>query len=315
MTKLQPRFIERLGARGRAITDIAVTSDGETFAVCFDHEATLAVASWAAGTQICQITAPSTVEAIAFAPDGGRIAAACVDGRVYEFEIPGANQVAQLEGGNGGYYDVAWSPDGSLIVAGHYEPIVSAFDALGIRPATTLDAGIFSDEGRTAVAFSPDGATFASTAGNTLLRWSVPQMKCRKLELKEYAFIVDAQFSRSGMLVAGLAEIEGRCSLHVWHSATGRKRGHIALPQFSQRMAWSADDSFIAVIERDAPGVSLWDPALLERSQTSLEGVAMAMSAIAAHPERVAVIGGSEAGDLVIWERLNIAPNPKRKRS
>jgi len=302
MKKLQKRILECGAAGDKAIADVAVAADGETFAVCFQDEGTLFVASWTTGAQTCRITAQAAIEAIAFAPDGRRIATACADGRVYIFELPSAFQVAVMQGKHGGYHDIAWSPDGTLIAAGHYEPLVAVFDAQGTDPAVTLEPDIFSDEGRTAVAFSPDGGMLASTAGNTILLHSVPQMKCRKLALKEYAFFVDVGFPRRGNLIAGLAESEGRCWLHVWETAAGRKRGHIALPEFSQRMAWSADGSFIAVIERGEPGVSLWDPVTLKRSKTSLEGVAMAMSAIAAHPSRAALIAGSEAGDLVIWE-------------
>jgi hypothetical protein len=69
-------------------------------------------------------------------------------------------------------------------------------------------------------------------------------------------------------------------------------------------MAWAADDSFIAVVERDEPGASLWNPNTLKQSETVLEGVPATMATIAAHPQRLALIAGSEAGEVFIWEEL-----------
>jgi len=299
---LRPRILECRAAAGRQILDITVAVNGETFAACFDAADTFSVMQWTGSLEVCRITAPSTVEAVTFSPDGRQIAAACADGRVYVFAVPDGHQVTNMQGGQEGYYEIAWSPDGNLIAAGHYDPLVSLFDMRGNAGPVILDSGVFCDEGRTAVAFSPDGALLATSAGSNIVRRSVPRMKSRKLSLRNQGFIIDLGFSNHGNHIAGLAEREGKCSLHLWGGDTDRALGHILLPAFSQRMAWSFDDSFVAVIESDRPGVSLWDPATFARSLQSLEEVAMSMSAIAANPQRLALIAGSDAGDIVIWE-------------
>ena len=289
-------------ASGRAaIADVAVAPDGATFAACLGR--TLVIADWTSGREIARRDLPATVEAIAFAPDGLRIAAACADGDVALLEVPALAELGRLSSDNGGYRDLAWSTDGACLAAGHYEPLVSVFELAGTAAPTTLDPQIFSDEGRTAVAFAPDGKTLASTAFNAILSWSLPGMKKRKLALREHAFLLDLAFAGDGHALAGIAETEGRMALHLWTGDAAKKLGKIDLPGFSQRLAWSADGTLVAVTERDTPGLSLWDPAALVRSDASVQPVEMAMSAVAAHPRRLAFVAGSEDGRLVIWER------------
>jgi WD40 repeat protein len=308
MTALRPRKLDDLGSGGETITDIAVSPDGERFAACFAN--TLVVGVWSSGAQAHRFTGEASIEAIAFSPDGARVVAAESSGVAHIYEIDSGSRISTLQGGTGGYYEVAWSPNGQLIAGGRYEPLVTVFDAGSSQIVATLDPKMFSDEGRTAVAFSRDGASLASTAVNAIVRWSLPQpfvtggrgVKKKKLAVQGYGFMIDAAFSHDGQTLAGLLEVEGQITLHLWDSTTGKKRGKLPLPHFSQRMAWAADDSFIAVVERDEPGASLWNPNTLQQSETDLEGVPATMATIAAHPQRLALIAGSEEGEVFIWQ-------------
>jgi WD40 repeat protein len=308
VAELKHRRREDIDAGGAAIADVAAAPDGETFAVCFER--TLLVAPWNPGGGVEHFDAEAPIDAVAFSPDSARLALAGADGRVRIFEREAGRVVTELQGEHEGHHDVAWSPTGQVIAAGHHEPFVTLFDAGSGGKLAALDPKVFSDEGRTAVAFRPDGGVLASTAASSILQWSLPRpvppggrgVKRRKLGLKDYAFFVDVAFSGAGDTLAALAETEGEITLHFYQMPDGKKRGHIALPHFSQRLAWSADDAFIAVIENDAPGVSLWDPERLDRSETTIEGAMAAMTAIAAHPRRSALVAGSDNGQVFVWE-------------
>jgi len=240
--------------------------------------------------------------ALAFAPDGSRMACACDDGSIHLLDVTGLCEAQVLASEHGGYYEIAWSPDGRRIAGAHIDPLVSLFDLSGSEPAKTLDPKIFSDEGRTAVAFSPDGAILASTGYNAIPRWSAGGQRLKRLGVKGYTFFLDIAFAPDASAVAAIAETEGRMTLHFWTADGARKIGKIALPGFSARVAWSSDSSFVAVTESETPGLSLWSPQSLARSEISVHGVSMDMAALAAHPARRAFIAGSEHGQLVIWE-------------
>ena len=241
--------------------------------------------------------------------------AACADGAVRLFDVTPAattgveHRIRRLR-------RIAWSPDSTLLAGGHYEPFVILFDAQSDSSPATLDPDLFSDEGRTAVAFSPDGAPLASTAYNALVRWSLPAIERRKIAGRRSAEAVGEKapvsrrlaFAADGAALAALAETEGR---HDAACVDRRRRAEarrtLALPRFSQRLAWAFDSSLIAVTEHDAPGLSLWDPAALGPSALHVEGNATAMAAIAAHPKPWALVAGTEDGGVVIWERTERA--------
>jgi WD40 repeat protein len=234
------------------------------------------------------------------------MACACDDGSIHLLDPTGLGEVDVLTSEQGGYYDVAWSPDGNRIAGGHFEPLVSLFDLSRRGPATTLDPNVFSDEGRTAVAFSPDGSILASTAYNAILRWSASGRRRKKLGVKAYTFFLDVAFAADASAFAAIAGTESRMTLHFWNADGSRKLGRVALPGVSSRLAWSADSRFVAVTERETPGLSLWSPQSLGRSEISVGGVDMAIAALAAHPAQRAFIAGSEHGQLVIWEEHGV---------
>jgi WD40 repeat protein len=297
---LKARELATVSGGGIAIADVAVASDGARLAACFGQ--TLVVVDWTSGHVVWRREFSSAVEAVAFAPDGASVAAACADGKVALIAVQTQRELGMLVAANGGFRDIAWSADGKCIAAGHYEPLVTLFDLAGTHDPKTLDPEIFSDEGRTAVVFSPDGNVLLSTAFNAILRWSLPALKRKKLALKEHAFMLDIAFAGDGRAIAGIAETEGSVALHLWTGDGARKLGKVELPGYSRRLAWSSDDSVVAVTEREAPGLSLWDPVSLGRSPVAVHGVEMAMSALAGHPAPLAFVTGSEQGQIVVWE-------------
>ena len=95
-----------------------------------------------------------SVNAVAWSPDGQRIASASDDNTVQLWDAVSANCVFTYSNHADSVNAVAWSPNGQCIASGGYDTTVQVWDA-------TTGSHIFTYRGHTgtvkAVAWSPDG--------------------------------------------------------------------------------------------------------------------------------------------------------------
>jgi WD40 repeat protein len=249
------------------------------------------------------------VDALASSPDGDRLAVGCIGGRIVLLDARSLEVRTTLQTDSPGYGELAWSPDSRLLAAGHREPLVTVFDTASGDIARRIDPNVFDDEGRTAVAFSPDGSVLATTAYNGVFLWpssavSAPSERLRpvrRLAVRGHAHVIDLEFSADGETLAGLSEAEGRSALHLWRTATGRRLERIPLPRTSIRIAWSHTTDLLAVAEIGGLGVSLWR-ASPGRSMGALEGASeQDITALAASRDGSTIIAGTHTGDVLLW--------------
>jgi WD40 repeat protein/tRNA A-37 threonylcarbamoyl transferase component Bud32 len=121
-----------------------------------------------------QIGQPGTVRAIAFSPDGKRIAGACLDQTVKVWEVDSGKELLVLRGHEGEVNAVAWTPENRRLVSGGRDGLVKVWDAESGKVLLSLrgDGGEVN-----AVAVSPDGKWIASGGkdakdGGELRLWS-----------------------------------------------------------------------------------------------------------------------------------------------
>lgn len=250
------------------------------------------------------------VRDVAFSPDGNWLAVACDEVvRVFQVSAGAAGAAWEWVSNGDGFHTVAWSPDGSLVAAGHYEPMVSLFNASRGELAASLDPNVFDDEGRTRVCFSPDGAVLASTAYNGVVFWNqlaagVAARKFHKkiVRVRGHAHMIDAGYMSDGTLLATLAENEGSCTLHVWDVDSYRKVSSVSLQNYSIRLAPVPGSKFIAVAETDGNGLSLWDAISGERARMEFGGVAgFDVQALATDCPSSLVVAGMKSGEILGW--------------
>lgn len=100
-------------------------------------------------------------------PAGDRVAAVGTDGTLSVFDAAtGAVAFRTGAAGSTAFYGLDWSPDGALLAAGGGDDRIHLFDA---TDGARFDVLTGHADLVTAVAFSPDGDTLASTAGGQLL--------------------------------------------------------------------------------------------------------------------------------------------------
>jgi len=154
--------------------------------------------------------------ALAFSPDGRRIAAVTEEGTVELWDCESASKLPIHSDAAFGQKVVSWSPNRSLLAVGSSDGDVSIWDCYSGLPAVRLrgaSAGILQ------LAWSPDSQTIAAAgASAAIFLWNVRGGLRRKLDGSSGAIHALAWSPIGGKLASGGAEKLVR----IWDSATGQ---------------------------------------------------------------------------------------------
>ena len=108
------------------------------------------------------------VLAVAFSPDGTRLASGSTDTTVRLWDTTGARDSMTLQKHTGPTNVLAFSPDGKMLASGSTDKTVQLWDTTTDEPLATLTGHI---NGIAALAFSPDGRTLVSGSTDGTIRF------------------------------------------------------------------------------------------------------------------------------------------------
>lgn len=114
---------------------------------------------------------PYPVRAVAFSPDGSRLAVAGEDNLIYLLDTKDGREILQIKGHTDVVTSITWSPDGSRLASGSDDRSVRIWDA-----ATGRQLSSFAGDTKfvSAVAWSHDGKWIASAGAETRITvWNV----------------------------------------------------------------------------------------------------------------------------------------------
>jgi WD40 repeat protein len=293
---------------------LVFTADGKALAANFND----LVQIWDAVTwePRLKLTAPSSVYALAWSPDGKFLAAACRGKTVEVWDAAGQPQKS-LTGFKAPPTALAWSPNGKVLAVAAGDPNPYSERRKHVRsevrlfdPADGKLIGELSDPGDTvhALAFSADGTTLAGGCNDAKVRlWDVAQRKQRGAPLSlGQAPALGLGFSDDGRLLAACG-MDGAIAL--WDAADWKEQRRMQAKERVNSIALADSGRFIITGEEDG-SVRLWEPLSGEQKTALLER-GPRVYAVAAQPGGDAVACGGAEGVVRVWELAPGNPQPR----
>lgn len=187
----------------------------------------------------------SLIRALAWSPDGQKIASASEDGTVQVWTAATGSLIVTFAGHSGKVTSVAWSPDGAQIASTGEDATVHVWEA-----ATGKVDFVYRghDSSVSAVAWSPDGALIASGGGRVQV-WSAKSGTLIYTFDKQSA-ISSLAWSPDGSQIVSASD---SASVLIWDATTGKNVLHIREYEdyhtTALHVAWAPNGGRIAVAD------------------------------------------------------------------
>jgi WD40 repeat protein len=254
--------------------------------------------------------ARGSVDALAFSPDGKRLAAATRDA-VQVWDVDAGREVAVCKPSDGPFGVLAFSPDGKRLAGASYYKAVRVWDARTGKELVSLGRELTNDPG-TGLAFSKDLGTLAWGNYEEIELWDVTRGQRRAFLSGHGGQVWPATFSPDGKTLVAASSLRqarpfgARGEVRLWDVATRRARAVVADGLgIVWAMALSPDGKTVAVLDRtwdDEDNLKVLDVATGRHGAIPPPPVHSFLSLAYTPDGRLFVTGTNDDNAVKLWE-------------
>jgi WD40 repeat protein/uncharacterized caspase-like protein len=243
---------------------------------------------------IVQTGHSSSIEALAFSPDGKLVGSVGGDAALKLWEVNTGRELRTLKSGFG-MSSVTFSPDSKIVATGNNDTKIKFWDVHSGEELRTLSghAGAVAS-----IAFSPNGKIFASASTDNMRLWdAVTGQELRKL-IGHAAGVRSIAFSPNGELLASGSDDK---TIKLWDVGTGKEQSTlIGHASWIYSVAFSPDGKLL-VSASDDKTLKLWDVAT-GKELRSFTGATGGVFSVAFSPDGKTVVSGDWDHAVKLWD-------------
>lgn len=184
-------------------------------------------------------------EPVVFHPGSGLVAGEGPDGVAKVWRVSDGSEEASLVEGPGNISDIAWSPDGTLLVVAATDGQIRLWD----WKARTVRARLTQPRGSLMLAFDPTGRTLAvGSSDRSITVFEVASGRRVHAMSGHDEAIHNLAFSPDGQRLASVASDH---TVRIWDPARGSLLLTIPFPETPYNLAWSPDGKRLALVLLD----------------------------------------------------------------